>query len=98
MGLLWMDRTGLAVVKTSLSKPSIAVLGSDGITVLDIEWAEGNDYCREGCGSRQTRRLRERDPVIQVGIRTSTGIRLAFSEHWILLCLNGKTTERVVPS
>jgi tetratricopeptide (TPR) repeat protein len=50
MDLLWMDRSGLAIVKASLGNPNIAVVGSDytggicdqkkDITVQDIEWAE----------------------------------------------------------
>jgi tetratricopeptide (TPR) repeat protein len=50
MDLLWLDRTGLAIVKASLGNPNVAVVGSDDIggvrdqkkdlTVQDIEWAE----------------------------------------------------------
>jgi len=49
MDLLWMDRTGLAVLKASLGNPSVAVLGvnhkggiheQQQVTTQDIEWAE----------------------------------------------------------
>lgn len=50
MDLLWMDRSGLAIMKASLGNPNVAVVGSDDtggvrdqkkdITVQDIEWAE----------------------------------------------------------
>ncbi len=49
MDLLWMDRTGLAVLKASLGNPSVAVFGPNHlggiqdqkkVTTQDIEWAE----------------------------------------------------------
>ncbi len=49
MDLLWMDRTGLAVLKASLGNPSVAVIGLNHlrgiqdqkkVTTQDIEWAE----------------------------------------------------------
>jgi tetratricopeptide (TPR) repeat protein len=50
MDLLWMDRSGLSILKASLGNPNVAVVGSDDaggvrdqkkeITVQDVEWAE----------------------------------------------------------
>jgi tetratricopeptide (TPR) repeat protein len=49
MDLLWMDRTGLALLKASLGNPSVAVLGvnpqgsleeHNEVTKQDVEWAE----------------------------------------------------------
>jgi len=65
MDLLWMDRSGLAVMKASLTNPDVAVVGADGaggvrdqkkdITVEDISWAEGVMTIAEQAGAASKR-------------------------------------------